>query len=233
MKGPNYKGVFRRMTAENASDVLPALERGDKWLREKIANAADRYGLTRREIVDALKACAVLRHYFAKDPTRQSMHENAAAEFIQKIRGVRKFEQARSEVKFVAGGRVVDRAELRALRAADSALRHSKGVDFAWTFGGRMFYAYHKHTGAEGGAQDNQYNDLKVFVREAAESGDAGAVFIAFCDGPYYLRRNGVAEKSRVASLKEMAKSAKRGNVFVMRTEELPEFLRNLRKRVR
>ena len=230
MSGPDYKGAFRRMMAENVADVLPALERGDKWLRDKIANAAERFGLSEREIRKALVDSRVLRFYYAKDPTRQSLHENAAAEFIRKIPGVRGFEQMRGEVKFVTAGRVVDKPELQSLQSADAAVVRTKGIDFTWKFGGRLFYAYHKHTGVEGGAQDNQYNDLKVFVREAALNNLSGTVFVALCDGPYYFRMNGIAEKSRTDALREMAKGAKRGNVFVMPTEELPEFLKNLRE---
>ena len=224
--GPDYEGTFRRLMESNVADVLDALRDREDWLMQKIENAAARYDLSREEIEAALLECRVLRFYFAKDPTRQSMHENAAAAFIRGLPGVTEFVQIRSAKKYIADGRVVDKRELRLMHADNIRVTHTKELDFEWVFGNRRFYAYHKHTTDAGGAQDNQYNDLKSFAREAAKNNIANAVFIAFCDGPYYLSRNGVAEMSRVDTLKNIATSVARGNSFAMQTRELPEFLR-------
>ena len=223
---PDYEGAFRRLMASNAAGVLDALRDRENWLMKKIENAAARYNLPREEIEAALRECRVLRFYFAKNPTSQSMHENIAAEFIRGISGVTEFAQMRSDKRCIVDGRIVDKRELRAMRAADSRLIPTKELDFKWLFGDRCFYASHKHTGVRGGAQDNQYNDLKTFAREAAKNDIAEAVFIALCDGPYYLSQNGASGMSRSDTLKNIADSAARKNVFAMQTAELPEFLR-------
>ena len=228
--GPDYQGVFRRMMAENAAEVIPALDNREGWLWEKIANAAERCAITEDDIVAALRECAVLRFYFAKDPKKQGMHENAAAEFIAAIDGVEDFARPPQQGKnavFVTGGEVVKTAELRALRAADKRRTYSKSVDFLWRFGGRRFYAYHKFTEAEsGGAQGNQGNDVKTFLRESARNNAPESVFVALCDGGFYAAPNGIVGGSRMDGLSAMAKESKHGNVFAMTTGDLPAFLR-------
>ena len=228
--GPDYKGVFRRMMAKNAAEVIPALDRREGWLWEKIANAAERYATTEDEIAAALRECAVLRFYFAKDPKRQGMHENAAAEFIAAIDGVGEFARPPQQGKnavFIAGGKVVKTAELRALRVADRQRTYSKSVDFLWRFGGRHFYAYHKFTEAEsGGAQGNQGNDVRTFLRESVKNDAPESAFVALCDGGFYTAPNGIVGKSRMDGLTAMAAESKHGNVFAMTTGELPAFLR-------
>lgn len=124
--GPDYQGAFRRLMAENAAEVLDALRDCEPWLMEKIENAAARYALSVAEIEAALRTCDVLRFYFAKDPARQSMHENVAAEFIRGIPGVTEFAQMRSDKKYIADGRIVDKRELRQLRASNSRLSPTK-----------------------------------------------------------------------------------------------------------
>ena len=224
--GPDYEGTFRRLMESNVADVLDALRDREDWLMQKIENAAARYDLSREEIEAALRECRVLRFYFAKDPMRQSMHENTAAAFISSLPGVTEFVQIRSAKKYIADGRVVDKRELRLMYADNIRVTHTKELDFEWVFGNRRFYAYHKHTNDTGGAQGNQYNDLKTFAREAAKNNIANAVFIALCDGPYYLSQNGASGMSRVDTLKNIATSVARGNSFAMQTRELPEFLR-------
>ena len=228
--GPDYPGAFRRMMAANAAEVIPALDKREGWVLEKIANAAERYALPEGEIVAALRECAVLRFYFAKDPKKQGMHENAAAEFVSAIDGVEDFQRGAQQGKnalFITGGEVVAAAKLRALRAADKQRTYSKSVDFLWTFRGRHFYAYHKFTEAEsGGAQGNQGNDVRTFLRESVPNDAPESAFVALCDGGFYAAPNGIVGQSRMEGMRAIAAEAKRGNVFAMTTGELPAFLR-------
>ena len=228
--GPDYAGVFRRMMAENAAEVIPALDKREGWLMVKITNAAERYALPEAEIVAALRECAVLRFYFAKDPKKQGMHENAAAEFITAIDGVEDFQrppQYGGNALFVTGGKVVNAAELRALRVADRQRTYSKSVDFVWTFRGRRFYAYHKFTEAEsGGAQGNQGNDVRTFLRESVQNNAPESAFVALCDGGFHAAPNGIVGKTRMEGIQAIAAESKHGNVFAMTTGELPAFLR-------
>ena len=220
--GPDYSGAFRRMMAENADKVVAALDGREAWLWKKITTAAVRYGVSEDEIASALRECGVLRFYFAKDPQKQGMHENTAAEYISAIDGVEDFERGKQSGKsavYVTRGEVVVGGEnLRALRAADLQRTYSKSVDFLWRYGGRRFYAYHKFTGEEGGGQDNQASDVRTFLRESALNDAPECVFVALCDGEFYA--------ARMDGMRAIAKGAKHGNVFAMTTGELPAFLR-------
>ena len=228
--GPDYDGEFRRMIEANAAAVIPALEKREKWIVEKIEKAADRYGVAAGTISAALRECKVLRFYFAKDPLKQGMHEKAAAKYIRAIRGVVDFSHPPSGGKnalHIVGGRVVGTAELRAMRREDKQLTYSKSVDFMWCYGGKQFYAYHKFTGAKGGgAQGNQGNDVRTFLRESVPNKTPEFVFVALCDGGFYPAANGIMGKTRMDGIRGIAGEAKNGNVFAMTTGELPAFLR-------
>ena len=56
------------------------------------------------------------------------------------------------------------------------------------------FYVSHKFTMMDGGAQDNQYQDLKQFLECAHANVDPHVFFLAVCDGAYYDRRSSVAK---------------------------------------
>lgn len=225
---PDYSGEFRRLMAVNVANVIPALDRKESWILKKIANAAERYGISENKICDALRECDVLQFYFAKDPQKQGMHERTAADFICAIKGVEEFRcgSARGEnAVYVAGGKVMSLRELRELRYADNRSMHSKSIDFIWRFGDRRFYAYHKFTEKTGGAQGNQANDAKSFLLECLKTEDSGCVFIALCDGAFYEGINGIVGKTKMDGLKDIAALAKHNNVFAMPTRELPLFL--------
>ena len=159
---PDYSGEFRQLMAVNVANVIPALDRKESWILEKITNAAQRYGISENRICDALRECDVLQFYFAKDPKSQGMHEKTAAKFICAINGVENFRRGPTQGEnavYIAGGKVMSSRELRELLSADKRSRHSKSIDFIWRFNGRRFYAYHKFTEETGGGQGNQAND--------------------------------------------------------------------------
>ena len=228
--GPDYAGEFTRMIKANAAEVIPALKNREDWLMVKIANAAERYGVTPDAISGALRDCEVLRFYFAKDPQKQGMHENAAAKFICAIDGVEDFRRGAAGGKnalYIVGGQVVNAGELRAMRGENRQLTYSKSVDFLWRFRGADFYAYHKFTGAKsGGAQGNQGNDVRTFLRESVPNKTPKRAFVALCDGGFYAAPNGIMGKTRMDGIQAIAAEAKNRNVFAMTTGELPGFLR-------
>ena len=225
---PDYSGEFRRLMAENVADVIPALDRNEQWILEKITNAAKRYGISANKISDALRECDVLQFYFAKDPQKQGMHERTAANFICAINGVKEFKRGSAQGKnavYIADGKIMSWEKLRELRSADKRSRHSKSIDFIWRFNGRRFYAYHKFTEETGGAQANQGNDAKSFLLESVKTEEPECVFIALCDGAFYEGINGIVGKTKMDGLKDIAAHAKHKNVFAMPTCELPMFL--------
>ena len=132
--------------------------------------------------------------HFAKDPRKQSAHENIAAAWIKKLPGVYDFQQLKRsgpKALYVSKGQV--------LRQNDVVLQNTpKSIDFYWKMalpGNHRIlhvYASHKHTAEDGGSQDNQLEDLKQFVKEATCLEDeCGVRFLALSDGDYYTKPRG------------------------------------------
>jgi hypothetical protein len=140
--------------------------------------------------------------HFAKDPGRQSLHQKVAARHIRDV--VPLVEQFKAlsaggpDAEYVVNGMVVNGAAWKNIQG------DGKSIDFRWslTRGGKTFtvYATHKHTKDEGGSQDNQYADVRLFLEAAQRCTDPNVLFIAICDGPYYLRAAGTG-LSRLAEL--------------------------------
>lgn len=68
-----------------------------------------------------------------------------------------------------------------------------KSIDFTWNYHYKdktlKFYATHKHTSEDGGAQDNQFNDVKEFNSNAMVCDDNNIYFFSITDGAYYSRK--------------------------------------------
>lgn len=58
------------------------------------------------------------------------------------------------------------------------------------------------HHRDEGGAQDNQFSNVKRFLREAQACRDPNTLFLAICDGSYYQRPHD-GRPSRLQALAE------------------------------
>ena len=101
----------------------------------------------------------------------------------------------------------------------------AKTLDFEWQSKGKQIYASHKYTKDGGGGQDNQYRDMKDFIREANKSHTPNTIFLAIADGPYYGMND---TGSRTTKLQNLQYLANRTNVFALSGEELEEFLNNL-----
>ncbi len=62
----------------------------------------------------------------------------------------------------------------------------SKTIDFEWNTGTIKCYASHKYTKNSGGAQDNQYKDIRNFMKNIRDNNTPNILFFAICDGNYY-----------------------------------------------
>lgn len=88
--------------------------------------------------------------------------------------------------EYVVNGMVVSGTVRSTIQA------EGKSIAFKWSYsrGGKVFkvYATHKHTKEEGGSQDNQFADVKLFLDAALPCTDPSTLFLAICDGLYYER---------------------------------------------
>ena len=117
----------------------------------------------------------------------------------------------------------IDREEKRRKGHASS----TKTIDFKWRLGDKTVFASHKYPKESGGAQENQYQDLRAFVAEANHSLQPSQLFIAIADGEHYQRRDSEAQTSRLERLKQEANNSK--GVYACSIDELPALLARLK----
>ena len=141
------------------------------------------------DVMKKVKEDEMFARIFVKDPFRQSVHENEAASFIRKNKTVSKFKKlpiSGANALFLHDGRVITKKERDGLNLS------IKSIDFYWEVKSKngetlKFYASHKYTNEDGGSQDNQYNEQRLFLKNSRKSKMGKNVFfVAICEGNYY-----------------------------------------------
>jgi predicted 3-demethylubiquinone-9 3-methyltransferase (glyoxalase superfamily) len=102
-------------------------------------------------------------------------------------------------------------------------LNDVKSIDFTFNLVANEkynFYCSHKYIKAlNGGAQDNQYNDIRNFLRNCDKKSEGNNYFIAICDDPYFT--------SKIETLNNDFGS---NNVITLTIDELEDYLLNIIK---
>ena len=150
------------------------------WLLVKIKNQIERYGL--KMSVEGVLSNIVNDDYFAsmyaKDASKQNMSEKLQKKYLD-IRNItiEKLNAAGKDAIRLMGGELIT--------GNDRGGKATKSMDFKGENGEFIFA---KVTSGQGGAQDNQYRDVREFLKEAKEYdrkyGDKK--FVALVDGDYY-----------------------------------------------
>jgi hypothetical protein len=185
----DYEAAYKMALQQNIDIFYRDMSGKDFAL--KIANFAEKYDKTplfiRRKIMDD----PIFALTFVKDPGRQSIHQTLAAQYIT---GFSKYPEF-ADLKFTmlpAGGSAAcyinKQGQISHYNEAVDPL--IKSIDFKWTWNNIMFYAAHKYTKDEGGAQDNQYHDLRLFLQYAKLNSNPSIMFYAIADGQYYQRQD-------------------------------------------
>lgn len=181
MPGIDYERMELEQRIRNAEEVLDNLAKPD--LQLKIQNFANRYGLSKKFVINKIMNDNSFAIVFAKEPGRQNFHENCAAEFIRSLPLVESFSVL---PKGGSGALYI----VRDIGVAKDRAGDSKSIDFKWNYryGGRelAFYATHKYTKDGGGSQDNQLNDVFHFHENARSIVDKNVFFFSITDGKYY-----------------------------------------------
>lgn len=185
---PDYESEEKSARLANAEELRNDIN--SPPVENKIANWAARNSLEPEFVRYKVLTDDTFALHFAKDPGRQSLHQKVAARHIRDVIPlVEKFKALSSggpDAEYVVNGMVVNGATWKTIQG------EGKSIDFRWslTREGKVFtvYATHKHTKDEGGSQDNQHADVRLFLEAAQRCADPNVLFIAICDGPYYLR---------------------------------------------
>ncbi|MBR3322732.1 hypothetical protein IKG13_01580 [Candidatus Saccharibacteria bacterium] len=221
MRKIDFEGPFRKALEENISEVREAVlsKNEDMWL--KIRNYSERFDLPIKYIEHKILSDNIFANQFAKDPRKQSLHQRVAADFIKTMTGVFDF------CPLPAGGRnalyICNDGIVRKGSGASHGL--TKSIDFCWRFEDCMYYAAHKHTEANGGAQDNQSNDLTAFLINASKSTLANTYFIAIGDGDYYQRECPEVDAKNMSRLDYMNEKYGSKYAYAMSSNDLEAFM--------
>ena len=165
------KKIQRRL---NIGEIRSSLS--ESWAKTKIYNHIEKFdGLfTYEDIVEQIKSNDVVASMFCKDPSKQNISEKMA----EKILGISKLPAsgARS-IRFTSSG------DLTGVKSTDV----SKSADFL--FNG--IYFTQKYTTENGGAQDNQYNDVVDFLVKGSINNKVGAMV----DGKYWDKKRALLKE--------------------------------------
>jgi len=218
----DYERKYREAYAENVLRIAETLESGK--IDRKIENFCELHGFSVDELRAEIVRNKFLAAVFALNPNKQNFYETVAAEHINALPCVSGFKKLPGSALYIIDGKLLSREEAkRVTRQNRSTRRDHKTVDFSWMCDGIRFYAAHKYTKQDGGAQGNQYHDLQTFVRESVSNPDDDVHFIAIADGPFYEMQNGLAGTTRIKRLHALASGSDR--VHVCRLDEIESLL--------
>ena len=215
----NYKDKYKSQIQENLKNVINELE--TKNMKVKISNWANKFGYSFDEIKEKIINDEIFRCVFAKDPAKQNLYQNLAAQYIESLNIVENF------IVLPSGGKQAVYLRNGKILTGDVLQRQSKdikSIDFMWNVKELTFYASHKYTEMNGGAQDNQYKDIQDFLRHARDCNSKNTIFLAICDGDYYLKKDSTTgDETRIERLKRLTNDK---TSFVLNINELKEFLK-------
>lgn len=218
----DYEQKFREAYADNVLRIAETLESGK--IDRKIENFCELHGFSVDELRAEIVCNKFLAAVFAINPNKQNFYETAAAEYIAELSCVAGFKKLPGSALYIIGGKLLSREDAkRVTRQNRSTRRDHKTVDFSWMCDGIQFYAAHKYTKQDGGAQGNQYHDLQTFVRESVSNSDDNVHFIAIADGPFYQMQNGLAGTTRMERLRALASDS--DSVHVCSLDEIETLL--------
>lgn len=219
----DYDLVYKNALEINSREVRDAILNGDKDMSLKINNYSEKYNIPQRFLKHRILRDPIFANQFAKDPAKQSIHQNTAASFIESITYVENFQQLPAggqNAKYICKDGILYTGN----RPSGNTV---KSIDFYWIYDNKEYYAAHKYTKDEGGAQDNQWNDLMEFLANAAKSRHPNKYFLAIGDGAYYqkeYKENGIKYASRIDYMNKTYSTEK---ALAITTDELEEFLIN------
>lgn len=154
----------KKARLENIEEVRKDIDK--PWVQEKIKNHIEAFDgvMTEAEVRDAILTNIIVASKFCKDPGKQNISEKLAIEVLR----VKKLpSQGKNCIRFNDNGDIVS-----------TSSGNTKSADFMYG----EYYATQKYTDGEGGAQDNQRNDVIDFLKRGSIKHKVAAVV----DGVYW-----------------------------------------------
>ena len=180
---PDYESMEREEWKQNAQQVKQGLANNDPRLAKRIATYIDRFGYDESTVRKKIRDDPMFAAHFAKEPRRTSLHQKAAAKWLDMLPSVTQFRSLPPSGKkalYITSDGEIQSGEI---------LKHgkpSKSLDFMWLTGSIICYAMHKYTKEGGGNQDSQYKEMLALLKNFLSCGEEGIILIIIVDGPYY-----------------------------------------------
>lgn len=181
------------------------------WLDLKIKKTVERMFLDKKYesiIKETLMNDDVLLSFLMKDPKRQNIYENIFREELMKEGfDVQKLKASGPAAHYLLNDQIVHNIKNKP--------KELKSLDFIIYHNNRSIYFVNKYTNEPGGAQDNQYNDVIIQLKNL---GTKTFNSVWFClDGKYYTSQ-------KIKALKEINK-----NAIILNLDELIQKLKTIK----
>ncbi|MFV8480334.1 hypothetical protein ACNQ2O_01790 [Mycoplasma sp. AA7A] len=184
----DWQKEIRKIRIKNFADVRNELSQ--KWLLEKLEKEEERTNIPKEFIITQLVDYNILAiTKYAKDPNKQNIHESILYDYL-----LRDFNERGIKITDFSilpkgkGGKLITHDGI-IINYDSKVKKTNKTLDIHFVYDGVDFYGSHKFTDESGGAQDNQFNDLKTFCESARNSRNNKNYFIAIIDGRYYTAK--------------------------------------------
>lgn len=143
----------------------------EQWVKTKINNHIKRFpDLDYNDIITQIIDNDIVASFFCKDPNKQNISEKLCSELI----GQKKLKEI---VRFNKNGDVVSKNGVDETKSADYYING--------------YYITQKYTNENGGAQDNQFNDVVDFLSKGSIKHKVGALL----DGHYWISKSKLLKK--------------------------------------
>lgn len=211
---------IKKQVEKNLLECKKKLE--SKEYRTKIEKWCRKFGFDFNEVLEKAKSDHLFRAFFAKDPKKQNIYESLVAQYLKSWELVSDFKKLSSSGK---NALYVDRGNIRKGNEF-SHHKPAKSIDFFWTIKTKQgkiirFYAFHKYIEESGGAQDNQFKEIKNCI-EVGRNGSwetyQQVIFVCICDGNYFTEKK----------IKELKNLIGNWNCMVLSSGELTNYLLSL-----
>lgn len=213
---PDWDDIEREEWRKSRDRVAGEVDAGAERVLRVAGTFAGKFGYALKSVLDKIRNDTMFAAHFAKQPGRTGLHERIAAEWISALPEVTDFKtlpkSGPQSVKIDSDGN---------LRRGAGKKIPGKTLDFEWVSGGKTCYAMHKYTKDSGGAQDNQFNEMKELMLRFLRCSDTGIGLMVIADGEYY-QRNNCAKLHELAALERTHPPRSKA----LAIGDLPAFLR-------
>lgn len=202
----DFEKEIKKARIENISNVRAEIK--TKEMQKKINNYASNFDLKVEDVENEIMNNDMFIPIFCKDPLKQNICETKVSDYIKNIEGIFDYiKYSNKHPKYVVNGEITNEKP-----------KIGKNIDFHFKFNDKIFYGSIKHTQNNGGAQDNQYNDVCTFLEHCNKKDEGNIYFLAIVDGKYYDNK-----------IEKMKLNYESNNVKILRHYEIITFLSNLK----